>query len=93
MNGSLPHVDVFMKAHGIAAVKYKTKPPIDEFHGSNQCVRFIGEQSFPTRLVYPSQLPLSEDTEAKHMPGGMILLADIGKIDVTQLIGGIKHHL
>ncbi|GJQ19625.1 hypothetical protein [Candidatus Brocadia sinica] len=82
-----------MKVYGIAAVKYEPKPPVGELHISYQRIRLINEMSFPFWFIYPTQLPLGEDTKAKRMPCGMVLLTDIGKVDVTQLIGGVEHHL
>jgi hypothetical protein len=90
--GHPPERVVLVEVDRIVDVQSEAEPAVGQTHVGHERIGLVADPPLPLGTVGPGQPPVHEHAEAARMANGVVSLAEIRQIDVTQIVG-VEHHL
>ena len=90
LDRDLLQIEVAVEVHGIAAPQPEAEAGVPQGDLADQRLVGIPDVALPPVVAGPAEQAVDPDTEAADVAHGVVLEADVGKVDVAKLVPGVE---
>jgi hypothetical protein len=90
LDRDLFEVDVPVEVHGVPATKSQAERRVVQGRVTDERLVLVLDVDLPAVVSDPAELSVDPDAESARSADGVVLLSDVGVVDVAQLIARVE---
>src|SRR5207247_5833487 len=90
LDRDLFEVDVAVEVDCVPAIEAQLERGVIEMSVPDERLVLVIDAPLPAAIADPHERPVGPDSEAARLAGGVVLLTDVGVVEVAQLIVGVE---